>query len=97
MNTIQINYDLRAPGRDYQPVYDYIKRDGTWCRLLKSCWLIRTTKTAGQVRDDLNKIVDRNDEVATFNVTGDNWGTNFSDERTEWLHQNMGDGMRRAA
>jgi hypothetical protein len=56
MNTIQINYDLRAPGRDYEPVYDYIKGHGTWCRLLKSCWLIRTSKTPSTVRDELTRL-----------------------------------------
>ena len=25
MRTIQVNEDLRKPGRDYQPVYEYIK------------------------------------------------------------------------
>jgi hypothetical protein len=61
-----------------------------WCPLLESLWLVCTTKTAGQVRDDLMRLVDRNDEVATFDVTGDAWATNFSDERTEWLHGHMG-------
>lgn len=80
MNTIQINYDLRAPGRDYQPVYDYIKRHSS-CHLLESCWLVRTNKTAKQVRDDVRGLIDRNDRVATFNVTGDAWATNWSDKR----------------
>ncbi len=90
MNTIQINYDLRAPGRNYQPVYDYIKSYPGWARLLKSCWLIRTTKTPGQVRDDLNRLTDANDEIATLNVTGCWWATSFSDQRTEWMKNNMG-------
>ncbi len=88
--TIQINYDLRAPGRNYQPLYDYIKGYPSWCHLLESCWLIRTNKTPGQVRDDLNRLTDANDEVATFNVTGCWWGTSFGDQRTEWLKNNMG-------
>jgi hypothetical protein len=52
--------------------------------------LVRTNKTAGQVRDDLKRLVDQSDEVATFDVTGDSWATNFSDKRTEWLHNQMG-------
>ena len=90
MNTIQINYDLRKPGRSYQPLYDYIKGHGSWCHLLESCWLVRSNKTAAQVRDDLKRLVESNDEIATFDVTQDRWGTNFSDRRTEWLHNNMG-------
>lgn len=90
MRTIQINYDLRSPGRDYQPVYDYIKSLGTWAKLLKSLWLVRTAKTASTVRDELNTKVDSNDEVLVLDVTGDTWATNFSDDTTTWMHSNMG-------
>lgn len=88
-NTIQINYDLRKPGRDYQPVYNYIKSFSDWARPLASLWLVRTNKSASTVRDELKKLVDTNDEVAIFNVTGVAWATNFSDASTEWMHQNM--------
>jgi hypothetical protein len=90
MNTIQINYDLKKPGRNYEPLYDYLKSYATRCPLLDSCWLVRTTKSASQVRDELKDLVDRNDEVATFNVTGCWWATNWTDKRTDWLHNNMG-------
>jgi hypothetical protein len=89
VSVIEINYDLKKPGRDYQPVYDYIKGH-PWCHLLDSCWLIRTNKTPGQVRDELTRLIDSNDRVATFNVTRDGWATTWTDERTTWLHQNMG-------
>ena len=90
MRTIQVNEDLRKPGRDYQPVYEYIKGHPGWCHSLDSCWLIRTEKTAADVRDELMELVDSSDEVATFDVTQDLWATNFSDKRTEWLKNQMG-------
>lgn len=89
MRTIQINYDLRAPGRDYQQLYDYIKSFDGWCHLLESCWLVRTWKTAGDVRDELGAYTDANDKVATFDVTGVSWATNFRADTTDWLHNNM--------
>ena len=89
MSTIQINYDLVAPGRNYQPVYNYIKSHGTWARPLQSLWLIRTNKTAATVRNELNRLVDRNDKVATFDVTNDDWATNFVDDTTNWMHGHM--------
>lgn len=90
MNTIQINYDLRKPGRNYQPLYDYIKSFDGWCHLLESQWLVRTNKSAATVRDELRGVVDANDKVATFNVTGVAWATNFSNSQTEWMHRHMG-------
>jgi hypothetical protein len=95
VNTIQINYDLRAPGRNYQPLYDYIKSFSGWCHLLESLWLVKTNKTAVQVRDELNRLVDANDKVATFNVTGVAWATNFSNPQVDWLYGHM-TGLQRA-
>lgn len=88
--TIQINYDLVAPGRDYKPLYDYIKSFDGWCHLLESQWLVRTTMSASEVRDELMELVDGNDKIVTFDVTGDYWATNFSDSKTDWLHGHMG-------
>ena len=87
--TMQINYDLCKPGRNYQPVHDYIKSFPDWARPLDSLWLVKTSRTAGTIRDELNRLVDANDEVAVFDVTGVTWATNFSDTSTEWMHQNM--------
>jgi hypothetical protein len=95
MNTIQINYDLVAPGRNYQPVYDYIKSFGVWAHPLQSMWLIRTSRSAKQIRDELKRLVDRNDEVLVFNVTGDAWASNFDDAHIQWMYDYMG--IRRAA
>ena len=99
-HTIQINYDLRKPGRSYEPVYDYIKSHDGYAHPLESLWLVRTTKTAATIRDELMKLVDSNDKVATFDVTGDAWATNFSDTHTEWMKNHMGvssSSARRAA
>ena len=90
MRTIQINYDLRSPGRDYQPVYDYIRSLGTSTRPLESLWLVRTNKTVSEVRDDLKHTVDTNDEILVIDVTADWWATNFKDNSTDWMYKYMG-------
>jgi hypothetical protein len=97
MKTIQINYDLRGPHRDYEKLYDYIRGiSGNWARPLMSLWLVRTTKTPGMVRDEIGDYVDSNDEVLVLDVTDDNWASNFKDDHTGWMHQNMSS-VRRAA
>lgn len=88
--TIQVNYDLRKPGRNYEPVYDYLKSFSAWSRPLGSLWLVRTSKSAVTVRNELKRLVDGNDRVITFDVTGDSWATNFSDAQTTWMHNHMG-------
>lgn len=90
MKTLQINYDLQKPGRNYQPLYDYIKSFAAWCHLLDSLWLVRTNKSVSDVRDELKRVVDANDKVAVFDVTQDSWATNFSNTQTEWLKDHIG-------
>jgi len=83
MSVYVINYDLKAPGRDYQPLYDAIKTF-KWCHILESCWLIDTNKPASEIRDILKSKVDGNDEIFVARL-GHEWATNFSDQATEWL------------
>lgn len=91
--TLLITYDLIAPGRDYDPVYDYIKSFDGWCHLLESVWLVRGYESASEVRDHLNDLTDRNDKVAVIDVTGDAWATTFSNKQTTWLKGHMRVGL----
>ena len=83
MAIMVINYDLKAPGRNYQPLYDAIETY-THCTILESCWLVDTTKNAEEVRDHLKGKMDSNDEVFVARLSK-NWGTNFKDQATKWL------------
>jgi hypothetical protein len=88
--TIQINYDLRQPGRNYAAVEAYIKAFPAWAHPLKSLWLVRTDKPASTVRDEMNTHVDANDQVLVFDVTGDSWASNFSGDHIDWMQNHMG-------
>ncbi|MFT4048823.1 MAG: hypothetical protein QM648_03195 [Solirubrobacterales bacterium] len=85
---MQISYDLRAPGRNYQALYDHLKSSySSWCHPLDSYWFVATNKSAGDVRDECRSYIDSNDKLVSFNVTGDNWGTwNISKDVTDWFN-----------
>jgi hypothetical protein len=89
LRTIQINYDLSARARNYGAIEGYIKSSEVWCHLLESLRLVRTWKTASDVRDELKAIVHPQDKVATFDVTGIPWATNFTADTTNWMHRHM--------
>lgn len=75
---------------DYTKVTTYIKKATYWAKPLESLWLIKTTKSASAVRDDLKQITDGNDEILVLNVTGDGWATsNISSKVTEWIRNNL--------
>jgi hypothetical protein len=60
MTVYVVNYDLRKPGRNYQPLWD---RLAAWkaVRGLESMGFIATTATAIEIRDDLKVYIDAND------------------------------------
>lgn len=83
MAVLAINYDLKAPGRNYQPLYDAIK-SYNYCKILDSCWLIDTANSTSSVRDHLKGCVDGNDEIFVVQLR-QNWATSFTDSATDWL------------
>ena len=54
-----ITYDLRKPGTNYDGLIARIKQY-THCKLTESCWLVSTTWTTAQIRDDLKRFLDVN-------------------------------------
>src|SRR3546814_15075930 len=76
-----ICYDLTNPGRNYQNLYEKIKSYGTWARVTESNWVIVTTKTAVQIRDDLLTVLDSNDRLFVVKSGREAAWHNRSEER----------------
>jgi hypothetical protein len=90
VNTIQVNYDLISPGKDYEKLFEFLRNSpGGWAKPLKSMWFVRTNRSAGQLRDAIKSYVDANDELVTVDVTYADWATNFRDSTVEWMVNNM--------
>jgi len=84
MKLYQINYDLRKK-RDYQSLYERIKAYGTWCRPLESTWIVATTQTAAQVRDNLKTVMDADDGLLVTRLKGDAAWYGLATEQAKWL------------
>jgi hypothetical protein len=70
MTAYEVSYDLRQPGRNYQPLWDRLK---AWnaVRVLESVWIIPEAKSATAVRDDLVQYLDSNDGLLVSGMTGE--------------------------
>lgn len=91
MSTLLISYDLRSPetSEDYKRVIEYIRGYAAWAKPLYSLWFIKTSKSCAKVRDELKALTDSNDKVLVMDVTGDYWGTTFSNDHTDWMKKNV--------
>lgn len=83
MSVFCINYDLSFPGRNYDSLYDALKKmEG--CRILESCWVVSSNENAIDIRDRLKRLMDSNDKLFVARLSG-NWAANFGNECLDWV------------
>ena len=70
-----VSYDLNAPEKDYQRLFDAIEHYDKPCRILKSQWLIRSDKSAEEIFNELIGFIDENDELFVCEITKNHFGT----------------------
>jgi hypothetical protein len=82
-----ISYELRRLGANYDGLVEAIKTYGTWAKVLETVWVIKTNRTAAEVRDSLQPYMDANDGLFVVKSAGiAAWaGVNCS----EWLQKNI--------
>lgn len=88
MATYCVTYDLRAPGRNYQALYDRLRQYPQWAKVTESNWILVTAWTAVQIRDDLSNYIDANDRLFVLKSgTEAAWKNSICDN--DWLRNNL--------
>jgi len=87
MATLVITYDLYKTGQNYDCITEKIKSYGRWCHLQGSVWLIRTSKSCVQVRDELSTCLDANDKLFVAKLSGEAAWSGYSKEIGNWIKQ----------
>lgn len=88
MSSKIIEYDLRAPGRNYDALYEVIKGYEVWAHITESTWFVKTDSTCPQIRDALLSKMDANDRIFVGELTGTAAWHNIICE-SEYLKQNL--------
>jgi hypothetical protein len=87
MKVYQIDYDLRNQ-RNYEALYERIKKYERWCRPLESTWVIGTKQSAANIRDNLKEAVDADDGILVTCLSGEAAWSNVRPEKTsQYLKQ----------
>jgi hypothetical protein len=91
MKTYLIGYDLNRPRRedDYPKLIEAIKALGTWWHNLDSTWIVKSDKSAVEIRDMLKPHVDSGDELLVAGLSGEGAWVGFSDKGSSWLKDNL--------
>ncbi len=89
MATYIVGYDLNRPHQDYPDLIEAIKAYGTWWHHLDSTWIIVTNSTAKEIRDDLARHIDSNDELLVVKSGGVGAWKGFDDKGSSWLKDHL--------
>jgi hypothetical protein len=92
-NNLFISYDLYEPGKNYEAVSSAIKELGSWARVQKSFWYVRSQFGAQQAAEYVRRSMDANDSLIVIDSANNNacW-FNLSHEvstflRDQWFRQ----------
>ncbi|MDD5083603.1 MAG: SinR family protein [Candidatus Moranbacteria bacterium] len=92
MKIFFISYDLGGPEAysDYVILSNHIKGlFEFWAKPVKSAWIVKSNKSAGQIRDEIKIKLDSNDKLIVIEIAKD-WGTyNIAREVTDWMKRNI--------
>jgi hypothetical protein len=87
MTVYAVTYDLQAPGQDYSDLHKKL-RTYAYSKNFDSFWLIDTSKTAAEIRDELKVLVDSNDKLLVIEVKN-HWASfNIPQGMVDWLKSN---------
>ena len=89
MPTYIVSYDLKAPGKDYGDLIEYLKTMDRWWHNLGSTWVVETDLTAAQLRNGINQHTDQNDKVLVVLSAGVGAWRGFNDSGSDWLKSNL--------
>ena len=89
MTVYCISYDLNGEASSYSPLFEGIKSFGIWWHQAKYVWVIKTDKSAKDVRDYLKQFIQNGDKLFVVEVVKHWAGTGFSKEEYDWLKKNF--------
>lgn len=94
MATYFIGFDLNREGSNYSARHKALtdrlsQLFGTYWRNLDSTWIVVSDYTAVQIRDDLKRYLDDNDELLVAVIKAPAAWCGFGKSASDWLHKHL--------
>jgi len=90
VRTLLISYDVDRSQQRHRRLIDALRREPQCWHYLDNTWLVRTPLTAAEMRDELGRFVDGDDELLVLDVTGvDHAHQGFSTKAGRWLEDHV--------
>jgi CRISPR/Cas system-associated endoribonuclease Cas2 len=82
-----VTYDLRKSGQNYHGIIERIKAYGIWCHVQGSVWLIKSSQTCEQIRNNLDQALDANDSIFVAKLSGEAAWRGLNLKQSNWLKE----------
>ena len=83
-----VSFDLCMPGRNYESLYQTLKRFGQWGKLTESTWAVVSEMNHVQIRDYLMQYLDKNDRLVVV-LSGKAAAWNRVMAENQWVRENI--------
>jgi len=88
MSIYIVSYDL-VDQKNYEVLISKIKKYGAWAKPLESFWLVKTSDSASEIRDNLKTVMDNDDKLIVIEA-GSTWATKrISGKVTDWIQEHF--------
>lgn len=85
-----IMYQLDNSRRDFPLISKAIKTFPEWAKIMDRVWIIRTSKSASDVRTILTQTIGSRGKIFVIDILSGSWGSYAVDKTvTEWLKNNL--------
>lgn len=79
-----VTYDLNSPGQKYEQVNKLLSEYNS-VKVMRTFWLIDTTQTADQIRQNIGRVVDQNDVVFVSQLSHQWASRHIPNAAVDWL------------
>lgn len=83
-----VAYDLKQPHKNYEELYEEIRKYDSYWHYFNSLWLIYTIDTANTIYNKLHKYIDNTDYLLIFELNKDCQGW-IPIEAWEWINSHI--------
>ena len=87
MSSFIVSYDLIS-NRDYSKLYEAIRNYGSYAHVLESVWIIKSSSSSTNIRDNLKSYIDSDDKLFVAKLTGESAWKNLSKDVSDWIKNN---------
>lgn len=87
MSSFLVSYDLISD-KNYSKLYEAIRNYGSYAHILESVWIINSSSSSVEIRDNLKHYLDSDDKLFVAKLTGESAWKNLSNENSNWIKTN---------